>query len=370
MSVQIGKANFEGNKGGTLGGLNWFYIEDNKPNVYRVLPPLKSLAALGKYAKYYRVHRNLRGSDGKQKPFICVEEMDMKTKIITRHCPLCDRVRELEANLKQAEMAGASKEQLKEMRMKVIFPLQNEGKYYLNVVNQEGRMGVIAIGSKHFQAFQALAKELDKTGLDVTGMQGIYLNFKKTTQFKGDKQAVLQVEPYLAAGADGSFRYVTHEITQDVMNRLERETADLGNLFKQLSVEQIAAILTFEGEARAKYMDSLFAAPEKEPQQGGTVPGTNVQLVGNVTAAPQGGFQVNTPSLPPQQPVQAPNNFGQFSGTQNINTGMGPMGGMIKTTESAPQVQPVAQSSQGALPGLVTMGALSDADFLEMMKKR
>lgn len=366
MSIQIGKANFDGNKGGTSGGLSWFYIEDNKPNVYRVLPPLKSQAAFGKFAKYYRVHRNIRGSDGKQKPFLCIEESDHKTKMITRHCPLCDRVRELEANLKQAEAAGASKDQVKEMRMKAIFPLQNEGKYYLNVVNQEGRMGVLSIGSKHFQAFQALAKELDKKGLDVTGMQGIYLNFKKTTQFKGDKNAVLQVEPYLAAGADGSFRYVTHEITQDVMNRLDKETADLGNLFKQITVEQIATILSFEGEARAKYMDSLFAAPEKEQQVGGTVPGTDVQLVGNVTAAPTGGFQVNTPTLPPQQAATPVNNMGQFSGTQNLNSGMSPLGGMIKTeAQQTVSTTPAQAASAGMSPG-----ALSDEDFMALMSKK
>lgn len=408
--VQIGKANYDKNSGGFGGGFGWFYIEDNKPNIYRVLPPLKSLAQYGKTAKYYRIHRGLRGSDGKQKPFQCIEESDYKTKIISVHCPLCDRVRELEANLEQAKAAGATKEQQQEMRNKMIFPLQNEGKYYLNVVNQEGKMGVLSIGSKHHQAYTALAKEMEQKGFDVTGMQGIFLNFKKTTQYKGDKNAVLQVEPFLALQSDQSYRFVTHELTQEVINRLDKETADLGNLFKTLSPEQIATILSYEGEARAKYMDMLFEAPEKVQAQEtqGSVPGTNAQLVSNVTST-QSGFQVNTPQLPPQQPVTPNQNMGTFNGTQQmapqqqvqqqvqqvqqqqvvqqqvmtppVNTQMQPMGGMIMTPppqQLQPQQQAVTMAPPVAPPPMnlnpsapvTNIGAMSDADFMNMMQKK
>lgn len=346
--VQIGKANYEKNSSGFGGGISWFYIEDNKPNVYRVLPPLKSMAQLGKIAKYYRVHRGIRGTDKRQKPFICIEESDYKTKVITQHCPICDHVRELEANLEKARLSGATKEQIAEVRKNTIFPLQSEGKYYLNVVNQEGKMGVLSVGSKMFQSFTALAKEMETRGFDVTGMQGVYLNFKKTTQYKGDKNAVLSVEPYLAPSGDGSFRYVTHELTQDIINRLDKETADLGNLFKSLNAEQIATILSYEGEARAKIMDSYFDAPEKIQAQepAGVVPGTNASLVGNVVASPAGGFQVNAPSLPPQPAVVPNNNMGSFSGTVDLGAA------------SAPSVltKPIGQ--------------LSDDEFLSMMSKK
>lgn len=344
-NVQIGKANYEKNSGGGFGGgVSWFYIEDNKPNVFRVLPPLKSLAAAGKIAKYYKVHRGMRGTDKRQKPFMCVEESDYKTKVITQHCPICDHVRELEKNLENARLAGASKEQVAEVRKNTIFPLQSEGKYYLNVVNQEGKMGVLSVGSKMFQSFTALAKEMESKGFDVTGMQGVYLNFKKTTAYKGDKNAVLSVEPYLAPSGDGSFRYVTHELTQDVINRLEKETADLGNLFKSLTVEQIATILSYEGEARAKLLDTYFDAPEKaQSNVEATVPGTNATLVSNVTASSSGGFQVNTPNLPKQPEIVTPDNMGSFSG---VTTGASP------STVSKP------------------MGQLSDEEFLSMMTRK
>jgi hypothetical protein len=351
-NVQIGKANYEKNATGFGGGLSWFYIEDNKPNVYRVLPPLKSLAPAGKIAKYYRVHRGIRGTDKRQKPFMCIEESDYKTKVITQHCPICDHVRDLEKNLESARLSGATKEQLMEVRKNTIFPLQSEGKYYLNVVNQEGKMGVLSVGSKMFAGFTALAKEMESKGFDVTGMQGIYLNFKKTTAFKGDKNAVLAVEPYLAPSGDGSFRYVTHDLTQDVINRLDKETADLGNLFRVLSSEQIATIMSYEGEARAKLMDTYFDAPEKVQAQSvdATVPGTNATLVSNVVASPSGGFQLNTPSLPPQEPVVPNNNVGAFSGTMT----------------SAPQGMGQTVASAMVKP----MGQLSDDEFLSMMQKK
>lgn len=343
-NVQIGKANYEKNAGGSGGGgLSWFYIEDNKQNIYRVLPPLKSMAQVGKIAKYYKVHRGIRGTDKRQKPFLCVEESDYKTKVITQHCPICDHVRELEKNLENARLAGASKEQVAEVRKNTIFPLQSEGKYYMNVVNQEGKMGVLSVGAKMFAAFTALAKEMEAKGFDVTGMQGVYLNFKKSTQFKGDKNAVLSVEPYLAPSGDGSFRYVTHELTQEVINRLDKETADLGNLFKSLSVEQIATILSYEGDARAKLMDTYFDAPEKESTEvQATVPGTNASLVSHVTSAPTGGFHLNTPILPPQAAPAPNNNLGSFSGTK------------MET--------PVAVAKP--------IGQLSDDEFLSMMTKK
>jgi hypothetical protein len=66
--VAIGRAAY-----GRQGRAGFFDVESNKDNIYRVLPPIKSLASKGKYAQFIATHRGFRGTDGKQKPFRCIE---------------------------------------------------------------------------------------------------------------------------------------------------------------------------------------------------------------------------------------------------------------------------------------------------------
>ena len=317
--LQIGKATY-GRQGGFGGGGTWFKIEDNKDNIYRVLPPIKSMAAAGKYAKFYATHRGFRGSDNKQKPFLCIEEKDFKSQVIKVHCPVCDKVAELEALLKDYKARGAPDEDVRKYRDQNIFPFQAERKYYLNVVNQENKIGILPITSKMFKALEALAQEQEKLGRDITGLEGVFLNFKKQTRFKGDREAIHTPVIYMIPTNDGAFRYASHTITPEFGQRIMAEAADLGNLFKTLTGEQIAQIVSLEGPTRAAYVDSLFAAPEKAaPQQAmqSQIPGSNMVAVSRVEVAPNGGFSVQQPTVPNNfGQATAPNNTGAFQGAQ------------------------------------------------------
>lgn len=365
---------------------------------------MKSLAPHGKYAKYYRTHRGFRSTDGKQKPFICIEESDYKTKVIKVHCPVCDKVAELEQEVVKFKQRGATDEQIREYRNKNIFPFQSEGKYYLNVVNQENKIGVLSLGSKAFKALEALALEQEKKGRDITGMQGVFLNFKKATRFKGDRDAVHSVEMFLQAGNDGSFRYVTHDITADFAARLGTEAADLGNLFKALDAEQIARIVSLDGESRGQYIDTLFNAPEKDaPANNGglqtQIPNSNLTAVSRLEVGQDGNYNVQQPTVPSNfnQPAQAPQNFGQFSGAQQqapaapatpppgFGQSQAPAAAPQQAAPAAPPVQGFVGFSQSTQPGAPTqhvqaaqsvqlpgqpMAALNDDEFLAMIPKK
>lgn len=361
--VLIGKANY----GKGTGGGGFFFIEDNKPNVYRVLPPIKGMAPTGKVAKYYNVHRGIRGTDGKQKPFICVEKSDYKTKIISTHCALCDRVRELKEQIKIAESKGATKEQIKEANAKQVFPLQNEGKWYLNVINQDGKIGVLNIGSKMYNSFQALAEKLEKQGYDVSGMDGMFLNFTKTTKYKGDKDAVLQVEPATVSSGNGSFSYHMHTLTPDIINRLGKEAADLSKLFKELEPEQVSMIVQLQGDERAKYVDTLFNAPEREESKvTQTVAGTNAQLVTRVEMDQNGGLILQSPTVSAQPTQQSAPIVQQVVQQQtapvvNANT---IQQDIVQQTQAAP----IFQQPTGGAPK--SAAAFSDDEFMAMMTKK
>jgi hypothetical protein len=305
----FGKATY-----GRTGGHGWGYIEDNKDNVYRVLPPVKSLMAKGQYAKYYRTHRGFRGTDGKQKPFQCIEEFNFKQKLITKHCPICDIVADLEAEVKTFPSKGATAEQIRDYRNKNIFPFQAEGKYYLNVVNQENKIMVLGIGSKMFKSLEMLAQEQEKKGRDICGLEGLFLNFKKQSAYKGDNKAVHSVGLYVLETATGP-QYVPHVIDATFAARVPTEAADLGNLFKILNVEQIAQIIQLQGDDRAKYMDVLFAGEPATPAEASS-PASQPASQG---FTPPAGFGATTPQGTPTMaaapaPTAAPAAFAPPAG--------------------------------------------------------
>lgn len=263
-TVELGKAIF-----GRTGGAGWFHIEDNKDNIYRVLPPMKSLARDGKYAKFYSTHRGFRGTDNRQKPFLCVEESNYDTKTKARsikvHCPICDWVAAVEAQIEGFKAQGATDDQIREYRNKYVFPFQAERKYYMNVVNAEGKIGILPIGSKMFKSLEALAKEQEKLGVDICGMTGLYVNFKKQTAFKGDKNAVHNAVLYMHPDGTGGYRPVSHVIDQVFAQRLGPEAADLAKLFKEINIEQCAQLVALDGMARAEYVDRLFPKEDVKP---------------------------------------------------------------------------------------------------------
>ena len=310
--VAIGRSVF-----GRQGRAGFFDVESNKDNIYRVLPPIKSLAGKNRYAQFYATHRGFRGTDGKQRPFRCIEEFNFKTKTITAHCPVCDKVAELEAQLKAWADSGAPKDQVKKFRDENIFPFQAERKYYLNVVNPENRIGILPIGSKLFKALDDLCKKQEALGRDITGLEGVYLTFQKKSAFKGDAQAIFNVEIYMHRQQDGSYREVVHHIDPAFAQRLGPEAADLGMLFNRiLNVEQIAQIIALDGTARATYMDQLFAEENKpaqvyQPQQGYVPPMGAAPAAATTMAPPPAAFAApphvgfSAPSAPPAAaPVQ------------------------------------------------------------------
>jgi hypothetical protein len=291
----------------TFGKLKWFYIKDNVDNIYRVLPPLFSLAESGKYAQWHAIHRGLRGTDGFQKSFVCPEETDRKTRLVTRRCPLCDKARELEAQVTLAKDKGASKDQLLKMRLELIMPVQSERKYYLNVVNQENQIGVLSISSRMFNSLRAECEDQDKKGIDLTGKDGQFMNFKKQTKYKGDKDAVHSAGVYFAQSPDGAYRPVVHSLTTEFIERLRTEATDLPHLFRSISDEEAEALASASATDRPLVLDRVFARQERDTSalesSQTTIPGTSAVAVNRLHITEAG---VTSQSLGSIQSAKAP----------------------------------------------------------------
>jgi hypothetical protein len=291
---------------------------------------------------------------------------------------------------------GATAEQLREFEMGQIWPLNAEYKYYLNVVNQEGKIGLLAIGSKMYKSLDALATDWEGKGYDITGTTGLFLNFRIASSFKGDKQAVHAATVFLSPSLDGSFRPVTHEITPDFVNKLKFEASDLSVLFKEIPVEAMALLAETSGSDRAILVDKIFAVPEKDDSKAAPlnthIPGTDATMVGRAEIH-HGQVSVAMPAQPVQTPNVAPqvaqgNPFGQVMNTNTFSTpvtaqtvGVFPSQAQVVTPQANPFAQPTAAApaaanpfafgaapvaQQGAQQGAVvqkTVQNLSDAEF-------
>lgn len=297
------------NKAGSFTGSKFFDIEANKDNVYRVLPPLFSMAHEGKYAKWYATHKSFPNTTGKRRKFVCVEETDKSGRVL-RHCPMCIKAKEAEAQLEMLKNKGASKDQMYEFRIKHVYPIMSERRYYLNVVNQANEIGVLAINSKMFKALRALCDEQDKRGVDLTGMEGYFLNFTKKSEYKGDNQAIFGVSLYMTeTPGDDSLRKVKHSLTKEMIAKIKTDARDLTTLFRTISTEDIELMVSAEDSQRAAIVDRIFASPTKDHAPDPLVrevPGTSASLVGRVELTEQGVSVAMPQNVPASTPAPAP----------------------------------------------------------------
>lgn len=265
----IGVTNF-----GSRGMKNYFYVKSEHEkggraggvNTYRVLPPFGALAASGRVYEYWS-HHEVTNTEGKKRSFKCIEESDWQTKMIKVHCPFCDMHKQNQSQYKVHQSNGAGKEDLASFNANHVQPYQSQGKYYLNALNPEGQIGVLAIVSKSFKAFKALHEKYAKQNFDVTGVKGMWLNFTKVSQYKGDNQPVfnvdLQRDVTMENGVPTEKIREIHVLTQEIVDRMKKECFELNSMYKIITGEQILMLAQSSGPQRAALVDQIFALPER-----------------------------------------------------------------------------------------------------------
>lgn len=366
-------------------------------NLHRVLPPVHSLAKLGRYAQFYAFHGGLKDSKGNGAMYQCIEEKDNKTKIIKTHCPVCDMVRENQARYDvakkalEAGQAGVSKDQLDKFYNEYIFKYQAQKAFFLNTVNVKGEIVVLQIPYTAYKALDLLLKDLSNKGVDPTGIKGAYLNFKKQQAYKGDKETKYPVDLALEGDLVTGFRPKLHELTQELINQMATKTADLGALYTTITADDMVAILSAQGEDRAKVVDRVFSRGEYSKDKGSNsgpaamssqIPGTVATAVSRVEVTPQGVGLV-TPDLgaitPGAAPAAAPmtNTPAQLQNLAGLfpnQASPAPAVSLAPQTAPAPAQAAPALAPAGAPAGFnmgqsqVSPGAkdLNDADFMRM----
>lgn len=236
----------------------YFKIEEGKSNVYRVLPPYGTTGI----AAYYQVFW-VKGASGKSRPVPTLLRKS-KDKGIIQRCPLFDKVEALKVQLAAIEkdpnfdqnIVKAKKEQLNGLRL--------QGGYYVNAMDQAGDIGVLRIPYTVFQSLKKRLETLKDEGVDPINVgpnNGVFFDFKRYKDEKG--KTIYEVEVSQKTRRDENGRllkeYNYAPIDETVLNRMETEAANLGSLYKTLTVEEMTRIATLD----PVQIDAVFANPEK-----------------------------------------------------------------------------------------------------------
>jgi hypothetical protein len=231
--MEIGSANYEKNGGKRR---EFFKIKDGE-QIYRILPPLGSMAKSGRWSKYMSVEWGYADSTGKKKPFLNIRQVNRKTNMVEV---------ESEAHLKREELkkqqvaavaafkAGKiTKDQLDQLN-KIVMNFSLENKHYVNAIDGSGKIGILKIGHKLKLAIDDLIKAQMEKGVDPLSVDnGRFFVITRSGRGLDTTFSVsIRAEKIIHAELGEVFKPIVHKLDQATIDRLKTEAMDLGDLDK------------------------------------------------------------------------------------------------------------------------------------------
>lgn len=292
-----------------------FYLKDGS-NLYRVLPPAKSLKDKNKIAQFVSVIW-LTDTKNKKRPVASI--LRTQNKQIVQSDPLLNRLEEMKAALSQAlannenpTVVTTLKENLKRIR-------HNKG-YAMNVISAGGEVGVLEIPYTAYQGLENRIRELNAKGIDAIGIgsdKGLFFDFKKLKDERGKTVYTVDTATKTVKDATGNFgiQYIRAPLTVEEATTIGEQVEDLTKLYRELSIQEMEALATLD----QRVFDAIFAkaTPAQEEAEGpvdddtqndltqymGT---TQTQVGQNPLTAMQAPVQqqVNPQQVYQQQPMQ------------------------------------------------------------------
>jgi hypothetical protein len=276
--MAFGKATFGGNK-------KRFKLEDGD-NVYGILPPNGTLSESGKWFVYYAIEWGFKNSKGQNKPFQDVRVVNFKTKMVEVESAAHLHREQLNAQKKamqdyitQIKPFVANGQVTKEQEAQALKQLKDlddllgqynlEKKYYLNVINLHGEIGLLKVGYKAFQSLKDAIAIFQKTGQSAIGLKGVYFNFRKScpSGIKRDTTTVATVyKENIQAVINGQTVIVQQDKMYDlnpIIERAQTEAWELGNMYPKITPEQVEQIV----KGTAADVDAILGTDNKEDKQ-------------------------------------------------------------------------------------------------------
>ncbi len=239
MSVKIGKAKYG------FTSKKYFKLKDGDSK-FRILPPLGDNAETGVWSVFYRVHYGYKNTKGKLRVFQSSLVKNKKGMVEVPDAAV-QRVADLKAKLEAAKAAG-QKEMVERLGKLVSGqkPMYNvDSNHYMNVVDDQGNIGVLKLRHRAKQALDVQIKKLREKGIDPLSVDnGRFFVFTRTgsgldTTFNVE----ILKKDIEVAGVGMVQQEVVHKLSEELISRLSDEAANLSKLFKALTAEQIQSIV-------------------------------------------------------------------------------------------------------------------------------
>jgi phage FluMu protein Com len=174
---------------------NTFSLKVGENNVFRILPPMKSGAQDGTWAKYYAVHWGYAATNPKDpkkpffKPFKCIRVKNYDG-MIEKDCPQCKHIDQYKTKFDSAvaklKAKGKSDEEIKSTLFagfEWLRTFNTDGKWYIPVKNSAGQFGLLKLANTGKKKLEALRRKLiADEGIDLFDIDtGAWVNFTKTS---------------------------------------------------------------------------------------------------------------------------------------------------------------------------------------------
>lgn len=244
MAAKLGKANF----GGNYVKRKFFKLKDGEAS-YRILPSIgfNGKEPDGRWSVFHKVHYGYRNSKGQMRVFLSPEVKNRKTKMTEVEDAALERIKKLKAELEKAKAAGNKPLQDKLMElvgsMDAKYNLDNN--HYLNAIDEQGNIGVLKLRHKAKLALDAEIKKLRDAGVEPLDPEtGRFFKFFRTgTGLETTFQVTVKKKTLVLEGVGEVEQALVHVITDEILQRIDKEAADLDKIYKVLSAEDVKRIV-------------------------------------------------------------------------------------------------------------------------------
>lgn len=361
MSIAIGKSKFSA-------GRKDFKVKKDEPIVARIIPPIGKLASKGKWAVYHAVEWGYKDLEGKMKPFLDVHVINRKTKMVevqsaayTRR----DALKKNHENVLAAFKAGNATEEEKKKSSELVRQYNLDKKFYLNIKTLDGQLGTLKINYKMYQALKAEIDKMVANGVDPTSVEnGRFFTFSSTNATGNLQDWMFTVTEYkqnVETAEHGVVqKQVVDVLTEDVINRLGDECAELGDLFKEVTAADVERFVSEGAAAVSEILGKTEqAAPAAAPAEQAPVAQAAPEPV---QAAPAPVAEPTPAPVAEVAPVAAPEPVAEAAPVAPI------VAAAVADTPAPVQAAPVAETPAAAAPVAQAAGAKeTDEEYLKRM---
>lgn len=311
-------------KGGEFTKRKFFKLKDGD-QAFRILPPMGNLADKGVWSRFYNIHYGYKNSKDQMRVFQSSLVKNRKTKMVEVPDAALEKIQKGKAALEAAKQAGNTKlvEQLDKLfGQKGQFNLDNN--HYVNAIDEQGNIGLLKLRHRAKLALETTLKALEAEGVDALDAQdGRFLIFRRSgSGLDTSFQVLVKKEKINVPGVGVVEKDISHTITAELAAQmlekrpdgsyLYKEAADLDNLFKAPTAEEIARIVAEGARAVDEILDAkadgVVASdePEEEFEEETAAPAASAPVQAAPVAAPVQAAPAPVAQAVAPTPVAAP----------------------------------------------------------------